>query len=96
MSQIDLQKIKKLVKTEKDKSDFESLKLFVEARDSGDFTKWQNFILKRANKNIRKDFKKNHPVRYYLTWFCRIFLFPLWIVIIIDNMIKHFQKKNHG
>lgn len=96
MSQIDLQEIKKLVKNEKDKSDFESLKLFVEAQNSGDFTKWQNFILKRANRNNRNDFKKNHPVRYYLTWFYRIFLFPLWIVIIIDTMIKHFKKKNHG
>ena len=38
----------KLVRTEKDKSDFESLKLFMEARESGDFSKWQNFILKKG------------------------------------------------
>ena len=58
MSDINLQEVKKLVRTKKDKSDFESLKLFLEARDSGDFSKWQNFILKRANRNNRKDLKK--------------------------------------
>ena len=93
MSDINLQEVKKLVRTKKDKSDFESLKLFLEARDSGDFSKWQNFILKRANRNNRKDLKKNHPVKYYFTWLCRIFLFPLWIVIVIDSGIKFFKRR---
>jgi len=92
MSDINLQEVKRLVKTEKDESDFQSLKLFLEARDSGDFSKWQNFILKRANRNNRKDLKKNHPVKYYFTWFCRIFFFPLWIVIFIDYIVKWIQK----
>ena len=92
MSDINLQEVKKLVRTKKDKSDFESLKLFLEARDSGDFSKWQNFILKRANRNNRRDLKENHPVKYYFTWFCRIFLFPLWIIIFIDYIVKWIQK----
>ena len=92
MNDIDLQEVKKLVRTKKDKSDFESLKLFLEARDSGDFSKWQNFILKRANRNNRKDLKDKHPVKYYFTWFCRIFLFPLWIIILIDYIVKWIQK----
>jgi hypothetical protein len=96
MKNVDLEEIKKFVRTDKDKSDYEGLKLLVEAQDTGDFSKWKKFTLNRAHKNNLKDLKENRPVKYYFMWFCRIFLFPLWIVIIIDMSIKYLKKRKHG
>ena len=96
MKNIDLEETKKFVRTDEDKTDYESLKLLVEAKETGNFSKWQKFTLNRAHKNNLKNLKKNHPVKYYFTWFCRIVFFPLWLVIIIDNIFKYLKKRRHG
>lgn len=92
MNNIDLERAKKLIKTKKDEGDFQSLSLLMEAQQTKDFSKWQKFIVDRANKKNRKDMRKYQPMQYYFTWFCRIVLFPLWVVIIIDKLIKLFKK----
>lgn len=96
MKNIDLEETKKFVRTDEDKTNYESLKLLVEAQDTGDFSKWQKFTRNRAHKSNLKDLKESHPVKYYFMWFCRIVFFPLWLFILVDYIIKYFQRRKHG
>jgi len=93
MNNIDLEKVKKLIKTKKDEEDVKGFELLIEATETRDFSKYEKFVSNRVQKNRMRDLRKNNPKEFYFIWLKRVVLFPLFIVIIIDNVIKYFNAK---